>query len=81
MKIYVGDLFCMHCITVSQKFHKVLDVINMKLSHLIKLPDYQQEGKPYQPDIKDFHKMCCNINDCTEIFMKHLLDLLAHIQM
>ena len=35
----IGYCFSVHCTTVSRNFHKVLDVMDVKLSHLIKWPD------------------------------------------
>ena len=47
----IGYRFSVHRTTVSRNFHKVLDVMDTKLSHLIKWPDRQT---PYPLAFEDF---------------------------
>ena len=37
----IGYNFCIHCVTVERYFHKTLDVMDMKLLHLLKWLDHQ----------------------------------------
>ena len=76
----IGYHFCVHRTTVSINFHKVLDVMDVKLSHLIKWPDCETLRETLPTNFRRFFKKCAVIIDCTEVFVERPSDLLAHAQ-
>ena len=76
----IGYRFGIHHTTVSQCFHKVLNVMHVKLSHLIKWPDRDTLRETLPFTFRWFFKSCCVIIDCTEIFIEQPSDLRAHAQ-
>ena len=73
----ISYCFSVHRTTVSRNFHKVLDVMDVKLSHLIRWPDHETLPTSFQK----FLKKCAVITDCTEVFVERPSDLLARAQM
>ena len=73
----IGYCFSVHRTTVSRNFHKVLDVMDVKLSHLIKWPD--RETLP--TSFRRFFIKSAVITDCTKVFVERPSDLLARAQM
>ena len=69
----IGFRFSVHRTTVSRNFHKVLDVMYVKHSHLIKWPDRETLR------FRHFLKRCCIIIDCTEVFIEQPSDLIEHV--
>ena len=66
--------------TVSRNFHKVLDVLAVRLAHLIVWPDRTTLRKTIPTSFQRFFKNCCVIIDCTEIFIERPKNLLARAQ-
>lgn len=52
----IGYRFCVHRTTVSRNFHKVLDVMDVKLSHLIKWPDRETLRETLPTSFRRFFK-------------------------
>ena len=77
----IGYRFSAHRTTVSRNFHKVLDVMDVKLSHLIKWPDREILRETLPTSFRRFFKKCAIIIDCTEVFVERPSDLLARAQM
>ena len=77
----IGYRFSVHRTTVSRNFHKVLDVMDTKLSHLIKWPGRQTLRETLPISFRRFFNKCAVIIDCTEIFVERPSDLLARAQM
>ena len=77
----IGYRFSVHRTTVSRNFHKVLDVMDVKLSHLIKWPDRETLRETLPTSFRRFFKKCAIIIDCTEVFVERPSDLLARAQM
>lgn len=83
LNLYDDDLayrFSVHRTTVSRNFHKVLEVLDVKLSHLIKWPDRETLRETIPSSFRRFFKACCVIIDCTEIFIEQPSNLLARAQ-
>lgn len=76
----IGYRFGVHQSTVSRNFHKVLDVMDAKLSHLIKWPDREILRETLPMCFRRFFKKCCIIIDCTEVFVERPSDLMARAQ-
>ena len=75
----IGDRFGIHPSTVSRNF-RVLDVMAIKTSHLIKWPDRDTLYMTMPMLFRKFFKKCCVIIDCSEIFIERPSDLLARAQ-
>ena len=76
----IADRFDVHASTVSRNFHRVLDVMAIKTSFLIKWPDRETLQKSMPMSFRRFFKKCCVIIDCSEIYMERPTDLLARAQ-
>lgn len=76
----IGDRFGVHPSTVSRNFHRVLDVMAIKMAHLIKWPDRDTLYETMPMAFRKFFKRCCVIIDCSEIFIERPSDLLARAQ-
>ncbi len=76
----IGYRFGVHQSTVSRNFYKVLDVMDVKLSHLIKWPERQILRETLPMRFRRFFKKCCVIIDCTEVFVERPSDLMARAQ-
>ena len=76
----IGYRFGVHQSTVSRNFYKVLDVMDVKLSHLIKWPECQILQETLPMSFRRFFKKCCVIIDCTEVFVERPSDLMARAQ-
>ncbi len=72
--------FGVHQSTVSHNFHKILDIMNARLTHLIKWPDRETLRETLPTSFRKFFKKACVIIDCTEIFIEQPSDLLARAQ-
>lgn len=72
--------FGVHQSTVSRNFHKLLDVMNARITHLIKWPDRETLRETLPTSFRKFFKKACVIIDCTEIFIEQPSDLLARAQ-
>ncbi len=73
----IGYRFGVHPSTVSRNFHRVLDVVAARTTHLIKWPDRDTLYQTMPMTFRKFFKKCCVIIDCTEVFMERPSDLLA----
>ena len=62
--------FGVHQSTVSRSFHKVLDAINARITHLIKWPYRKTLRETLPSSFRMFFKKACVIIDCTEIFIE-----------
>lgn len=83
LNLFEEDLafrFGVHKSTVSRNFHKVLDVMTVRMSHLIKWPGRDVLQKTLPSSFRRFFKQCCVIVDCTEVFIERPSDLLARAQ-
>ena len=83
LHLYDEDLayrFSVHRTTVSRNFHRVLDVMAAKTSHLIKWPDRDTLRETLPSSFRRFFSKCCIIIDCTEVFIERPSDLLARAQ-
>lgn len=83
LNLYDEDLafrFGVNPSTVSRNFHKVLDVMNVKITHLIKWPDRATLWETLPSSFRRFFKKACVIIDCTEVFIEQPSDLLARAQ-
>lgn len=69
-----------HQTTISRNFHKVLDVMAVRLAFLIQWPDPIVLRATMPMSFRKFFKKCCVIIDCTEIFVERPLNLLARAQ-
>ena len=76
----IGYRFGVHPSTVSRNFHRVLDVVAARTTHLIKWPDRDTLYQTMPMTFRKFFKKCCVIIDCTEVFMERPSDLLARSQ-
>ena len=76
----IGYRFGVHQSTVSRNFYKVLDVMDVKLSQLIKWPDRDTLRETLPTSFCRFFKKCCVIIDCTEVFVERPSDLMARAQ-
>ena len=72
--------FGIHKSTITRSFHTVLEISAVRLCHLIKWPDEETLRKTMPMSFRKFFKNCCIIIDCTEVFIEHPSDLLAHAQ-
>ncbi len=69
-----------HRTTVSRNFHKVLDVMYVRTSRLIKWPERELLLLTMPSAFRKFFRSCATIIDCTEVFMERPCDLLARAQ-
>jgi len=76
----IGYRFGVHQSKVSRNFYKVLDVMDVKLSHLIKWPERQILQEILHMSFRHYFKKCCVIIDCTEVFVERPSDLMARAQ-
>lgn len=76
----IGHRFGVHRATVSRNFHKVLNVMYVKLSHLIKWPSREILRETLPSSFRRFFKNCCVIIDCSEVFIEQPTDLRARAQ-
>ena len=76
----IGYRFGVHKATVSRNFHKVLDVMYVKLSHLIKWPSREILRDTLPSSFRRFFKKCCVIIDCSEVFIEQPSNLRARAQ-
>ena len=83
LNLYEEDIvyqFGVHRTTVSRIFQKVLDVMHVKLSYLIKWPERKIQCETLTSSFRQFFKQCCVIIDCSEVFIEQPSDLRAHDQ-
>lgn len=76
----IGFRFGVHPSTVSRNFHRILDVMFIKTTPLIKWPDRDVLRETMPMSFHKFFKKCCVIIDCTEVFVERPTDLLARAQ-
>ena len=76
----IGYCFNIHSSTVSRIHHKVLDVMSVRLEHLLHWPSCLALCKSMPTAFMKFYHKCCIIIDCTEIFIEQPSDLLARAQ-
>lgn len=76
----IGFRFGVHPSTVSRNFHRILDVMFIKTTPLIKWPDRDVLRETMPMSFRKFFKKCCVIIDCTEVFVERPTDLLARAQ-
>jgi len=72
--------FQVHPSTVSQNFHRVLDVAAAKAAALIKWPEREVLCQTMPTSFRKFFNKYCVIIDCTEIFIERPTELLARAQ-
>ena len=72
--------FNVHNSTVSRNFHRVLDVMDIKLKHLIIWPERSVLKKTMPTCFRQHFSNCSVIIDCTEIFIERPTNLLARAQ-
>ena len=80
LNLYDEDIahrFAVHRTTVSRCFHKVLDIMNVRLSYLI---DRETLRETFPFSFRHFFKSCCIIIDYSEVFIEQPSDLRAHVQ-
>lgn len=83
LSLYDEDLayrFGVHVSSVSRNFHRVLDVLFVYTSSLIKWPDRETLRQTMQSSFRKFFKRCVIIIDCSEVFIEQPSDLLARAQ-
>jgi len=76
----IGYRFSVHRSTVSRTFHKVLDVMHVKLSHLIKWPERETLCETLSSCFRRFFKQWCVIIDCSEVLIERPSDLRTRAQ-
>jgi hypothetical protein len=76
----IAHRFSVHNSTVSRNFHRVLDVLYIKLKVFVKWPDRDTLRLTMPTSFRKFFKKCAVIVDCSEIFMERPRDLLARAQ-
>ena len=72
--------FGVHTSTVSRHFHRVLDIMAVHTSSLIKWPDRETLRMTMPLVFRKFFKRCAVIIDCSEVFIERPSDLLARAQ-
>ena len=65
---------------MSRNFHRVLDVMDVKLKHLIIWPERSVLKKTMPTCFRQHFSNCSVIIDCTEIFIERPTNLLAQAQ-
>ena len=83
LNLYDEDLafrFNVHRTTISRIFHRILNVLSVKMKDLIKWPDRETLRLTMPASFRKFFKQCCVIIDCTEVFIERPHDLLARAQ-
>ena len=66
-----------YCVTI---FHKVLNIMEARLSHLIMWPDRETLHERLPSSFRHFFKSCCVIIDCSEVFIDQPSHLCARAQ-
>ena len=66
--------------SVSRNFHRVLDIMYVRLSGLILWPDRGVMRQTMPTSFRKFFRQCAVIIDCSEVFMERPSDLLARAQ-
>ena len=59
---------------MSRSFHKVLNVMEARLSHLMKWPDREILRETLPSSFRCFFNSCCVIIDCSEVFIEQPSD-------
>lgn len=69
-----------HRTNVSRNFHRMLDIMYVHTSQLVKWPDREVLLLTMPSSFRKFFRICAVIIDCTEMFMERPSDLLARAQ-
>ena len=83
LSLYDEDLayrFGVHVSSVSRTFHRVLDVMFVYTSSLIKWPDRETLQQTLPSSFRKFFKSCAIIIDCSGVFIEQPSDLLVRAQ-
>ena len=83
LNLYDEDIayrFGIHVSTVSQNFHRVLDILSVYTTGFIKWPDRETLQLTMPSSFRKFFKKCAIIMDCSEVFIEQPSDLLTRAQ-
>ena len=83
LSLYDEDIayrFGIHVSTVSQNFHRVLDILSVYTTGFIKWPDRETLRLTMPSSLWKFFKKCAIIIDCSEVFIERPSDLLVRAQ-